>query len=337
MRRVTVAEIMRESGLSRATVDRALNGRARVHPRTRAIVEETLRRLSAAEEPEKDAGPPIDVVLRLGRGMMAQLRASWERFGFAGTFREMFQAEEIAMLAELRPLCQDVTRPLIVAAKNTDRIASLLEEARARGKRVVAFVSDLSPGSRDVFVGVDNRAAGQTAAFLIGRALGDRPTRIGAVLGDPAFRCHEDREIGFRTALRANYPKIVLAGEALGEDNPTLTREAVRKLVAEQPALSAIYNVGAGNQGLIEALKEAGRAADMLVIGHEANASTTPLLREGSLDFALAQNPADLLREALAQVKAAPNRQRKDSVLVDFAVYTRFNIPNFAHPSALPL
>ena len=45
MRRVTVADIMRETGLSRATVDRALNGRGRVHDRTRLVVEETLRKL----------------------------------------------------------------------------------------------------------------------------------------------------------------------------------------------------------------------------------------------------------------------------------------------------
>lgn len=45
MRRVTVADIMRETGLSRATVDRVLNGRAKVHDRTRAVVEETMARL----------------------------------------------------------------------------------------------------------------------------------------------------------------------------------------------------------------------------------------------------------------------------------------------------
>ena len=47
MRRVGIADIMRETGLSRATVDRALNGRGRVHARTRAAIEETLRRLGA--------------------------------------------------------------------------------------------------------------------------------------------------------------------------------------------------------------------------------------------------------------------------------------------------
>ena len=77
MRRVTVAEIMRETGLSRATVDRVLNGRGHVHDRTRAVVEDAFRRLSMPEV-SAPAGPPVaDIALRVGKGMMAQMRAAF--------------------------------------------------------------------------------------------------------------------------------------------------------------------------------------------------------------------------------------------------------------------
>ena len=49
MRRVSIAEIMEATGLSRATVDRVLNGRGRVHDRTRMAVEDSLRRLSQVQ------------------------------------------------------------------------------------------------------------------------------------------------------------------------------------------------------------------------------------------------------------------------------------------------
>ncbi|WP_210528056.1 LacI family DNA-binding transcriptional regulator [Rubellimicrobium arenae] len=338
MRRVSIAEIMRESGLSRATVDRVLNNRGNVHPRTRTVVEETIRRLSTPElasSPDEKA-PAVDMVLRLGRGMTEQLRTTWDRIGAVGQFRDMYQAQEADLLPVIQELCQNPDRPLIMAVKNTDRLVARLREARARGKRVVAFISDLAPEARDVFVGIDNRAAGQTAAFLIGRALGDRPTPVGVVLGDPAFRCHEDREIGFRTALRAHFPKVVLSGEALGEDNPGLTRDAVTRLLKEQPALGAIYNVGGGNQGLVEALMSAGRAHDLLLVGHETNSITLPLLREGHMDFAIAQNPAALLSDALQRAVAEPEGRGRDSVLLDFGVFTRFNIPAFAQAAATP-
>lgn len=329
MRRVTVADIMRETGLSRATVDRVLNGRAKVHDRTRAVVEDTLARLRSGGEA---APKPLiaDVALRVGRGMMGQMRSAWAASGAQGAFHDLHGLDETVVLRCIETLCKDVSRPLIVTAKNSDRMIAVLANARARGKRVVALVSDLPPVARDGFVGVDDRAAGQTAAFLIGRMLGDRPTTVGVVLGNIAFRCHEDREIGFRTGLRAHFPKIVISGEAQGEDSADLTRSAVNRLLADHPALGAIYNVGGGNVGMVDALRAAGRASDMLVVGHEVNPVTAPLLRSGAMDFAIAGTPSDLLATALRMAVDGVQGAGMDVRHLDFGVYTRFNMPSFS-------
>ncbi|MFD1807098.1 hypothetical protein ACFSHQ_00440 [Gemmobacter lanyuensis] len=128
MRRVTVAEIMRETGLSRATVDRVLNGRGHVHPRTRAAVEDTLARLGRGEAP-----PPViaaDIALRVGRGMMAQMRDAWQGAGLTGRFEDLYLADEDQVLRRIEDLCRDANRPLILTAKNSDRLTDLLREAR---------------------------------------------------------------------------------------------------------------------------------------------------------------------------------------------------------------
>lgn len=326
MPRVTVADIMRETGLSRATVDRVLNGRGQVHDRTRTLVEETLRRLTDPRAARVQGPPTADIVMRVGRGMMGQMRAAWAASGAQGAFHELHMAEEAAVLRCVETLCKDTTRPLIITAKNSDRLVSVLGNARAKGKRIIALVSDLNPMVRDAFVGLDDRAAGQTAAFLIGRMLGDRPTTVGVVLGNIAFRCHEDREIGFRTGLRAHFPKVVISAEAQGEDSSDLTRKAVARMINDHPALGAIYNVGGGNAGMVEALRAVGRASDMLVIGHEVNSVTVPLLQSGAMDFAIAGDPGDMLRQALA---IAVGDQPLPTVAVNrpFGVYTRFNLP----------
>lgn len=137
-------------------------------------------------------------------------------------------------------------------------------------------------------------------------------------------------EIGFRAGLRANFPKVVLAGEAIGEDSPELTQKAVLKLLEAQPALAAIYNVGGGNRGLAAALQQAGRADDVLVVGHDINFVTTPLLREHKMDYVIASDPAHLLDTALEVATTPVADGGRDSTLVDFAIYTRFNTPSFA-------
>lgn len=330
MKRISIADIMRETGLSRATIDRVLNGRGKVHARTREAVERAMQQLMVSPDGGGSLSPKADIVLRLGRGMTAQMRSAWEALNPAGAFHDLYQANEASVLDVVRPLCEDPTRPLIIAAKNTDGLVSCLKGARDAGKRVIAIVSELAPAARDIFLGIDNRAAGQTAAFLIGRTLGERPTSVGVVLGDLAFRCHEDREIGFRTGLRAHFPKIVLSGEAQGEDSAELTKAAVLRLLKEQPAIGAIYNVGGGNAGLISAVREAGKESDILVVAHEVNAVTVPLLRDGGISYAIASDPSTLVNEALRLAKLEDLPPGRDQSLYDFGIYTRFNIPDFA-------
>ncbi|MBY5460835.1 substrate-binding domain-containing protein [Rhizobium leguminosarum] len=329
MARITIADIVKESGLSRATVDRALNRRVGVHSRTKALVEAAVQRLSRTSDVVPD-WPTVELALRIGRGLMSQLKVSAEKLD-AGELdvHDLYQMDDAAVLTRIRNLCQDVSRPLVLTVKNTPQLVAELARARRRGKTVVALVSDLDQMARDAYVGIDNRAAGQTASFLIGRMLGDRPTTVGVVLGNHAYRCHEDREIGFRSALRAHFPKVVLVAEAVGQDDPTKTHAAVRRMLEEYPGIGAIYNVAGGNLGLVKALKEAGRAYDLLIVGHEANHITVPLMQEGVIDFVIAQKPGELLAGAIHQARLTKMERDNDQLLVDFAVVTRFNLPEY--------
>ncbi|MDB5657614.1 MAG: substrate-binding periplasmic fold protein [Cypionkella sp.] len=331
MSRVSITEVMRESGLSRATVDRVLNKRGGVHRRTQDLVERTLVRLSTPPLGAAHThGGRCDILVRLGRGMTAQLQSALGTAGQPGcVFHDLYQADDASMLQAVTAQCEDVTRPLVLTAKLSERLVAQLVEARQRGKIIITLISDLPLEARDVFVGIDNRAAGQTAAYLIGRALGDRSTTVGVVLGDHAYRCHEDREIGFRTALRTHFPKVVLAGEALGADSPSTTRDAVRRLLRDNPAIAAVYNVGGGNAGLVDAIRDMHREREILIVGHETNHITVPFLRDGLMDYLIAQDPSTLLNEALRQATRSRDSREKAHAHIDFGVFTRFNVPSF--------
>ena len=332
MRRIKIKDIAMESGVSRATVDRVLNSRPGVRLRTRAAVEAAMRRLAAPDSSGGFQGRPFDAVLRLGGGMAQQCRDAMASYLSAGCrLYDMFQQDEDAILAHIDELAGTADRPLIVAVKDTSRMRSRLSKLRRAGKTVVAMVTDLASDSRDAFVGIDNRAAGQAAAFIVGRSLGDRPTSVGVVLGDYAFRCHQDREIGFRSALRDRFPKVVLAAEAHGEDNPDRTYEETLGMLRKHPAISAIYNVSGGNAGLARAVREAGRVDDITIISHEVNAVTLPLLHDGVFDYLIAQDPALLISEA-AKIAAAAVGDSAGGRILDFFVHTCYNIPEYARP-----
>lgn len=331
MHKVRIADICRTTGLSRSTVDRAINGRGQVHPRTLETIRRAIHHLSEQErQTPADPGAPVDVLLRLGIGMMRQMKETFERLkGPSDRYYDLYQLNEDTILRQLREVCSDTNRAAIVAVKDTDRIRSVLAKSRKAGKRIVALISELGADTRDAFVGIDNKAAGATAAYMITQAIGDRPAAVGVVVGDNDFRCHEDREIGFRTTLREIGRRVVLAGEAKGEDNPERTYFAVRKMLETHPSIGAIYNVSGGNDGLARAIRELGREQDVIVVTHELTHVSVPLLYENVLNFTFSQDPLVLLSEAMniARTSELGSDSRRH---VDFGVFTRYNLPAYA-------
>jgi hypothetical protein len=104
--------------------------------------------VSAAEAGEKvgplkasTAGVPADAVLRLGRGLAEQLISVRERSGLPIHIHDMYQKDEDEVLETVCRLCRESDRPLIVTAKNNERLCEELIAARQRGKRVVTLVS----------------------------------------------------------------------------------------------------------------------------------------------------------------------------------------------------
>ncbi|TPE49595.1 LacI family DNA-binding transcriptional regulator [Amaricoccus solimangrovi] len=333
MRKITIKELTEATGLSRATIDRALNGRGSVHPRTRKVIDAALEELRSGAAAPVGEDRPLDVLLRVGRGMMAQVAGTLAMLDRpSARLHDMHGESDAGMLARARELCADPSRPLILTAKSAEPLRAELAEARARGKRIVTFISDLPHDARDAFVSIDNRMAGECAAFVLGGLFREREARFGVIFGDYAFSCHEEREMGFRAHLRAHFPRAQIVHEGGGEDEFENTRRAVAEMLAAHPDLDAVYNVAGGNAGLAEALRAAGRVGRPIVLTHETNHITAPLLREGVIDYALAQDTSSMVRRAL-RLATLPSLAGEEPVHhVDFGIYTRFNLPAFVMP-----
>jgi LacI family transcriptional regulator len=308
-----------------ATVDRVINERSKVRPRTREHVLKTIENLQG------EAGP-ADLPLLRGCGRPADL----QRVGLviqASTPFTQALLEEVerctANKSLLRLRCaisghvshsdQDTLRliqelepsvdALAVLCKNTADNVEALRRIGQNGKAVVAISTDLDAGARAGFVGMDNRRAGQIAAFIAGRTLERmEAAEVAVVVGYYSYRGHEDREIGFRTTLREYFPQVQLVEVIKGEDSSEAAYEATRELLRRRPAIAGIYNVAGGNQGVANALREARLPKPPLYIAHEVNAETERLIRQRQIDYLLTQDLDQMvlqLGEVLLEVKAA--------------------------------
>lgn len=344
--RPTLKQLMELTQLSRATIDRALNDRPGVHPRTRNAVEAALRQLGASEEQALPVASRaashalrVRLLLQAGDAFTAELTrtaASLEaEFAAAGVTVDVVNCvgasdEDVALrVREVAQGAQPAADAIGIICTNTPPITSALRECMARGLGVVTLITDVDADARHTYVGVNNRAAGQSAAFLVGRHLEGRPSpSVAVVVATFSYTCHEDREIGFRSLLRQRFPHVNVVEVIKGADSGAATYEATQRCMEMHGALDGIYNVAGGNEGLAAALRERGLAGRTLYVTHEVNAVTEPLLRTDVIDYLLSQDLRLLLRTAVEQMRnAVAGGTPPAQALVPIETYSRYSLP----------
>lgn len=307
-RRISISEIVAATGLSRATVDRVLNKRPGVHPRTHAHVLRVLARLESDGQPRleetfafkrRDAHR-FGIVIQAGETFTRSVLDTVQKLNNGESSAANLEAAASRSDEETIERIQTLGRNLdgiALVSKNIEPVKSVLKELRDAGKHVVALVSDLDATVRNAYVGIDNRAAGQLAAFLLGRCL-ERAgeAKVAVVVGYFSFLCQEDREIGFRSLLRQRFPQIEIVEVIKGDDSREATYEAALRLLKNRRDIAGIYNVAGGNFGLAKAIDEARLDRHPVYIAHEVNEVTEPLLRKGVIDFLISQNIDSLVR-----------------------------------------
>jgi len=209
---VLIKEIALQAGLSEATVDRVLNTRGGVRGHTAERVKQAIREVRGQSE---QAGLTGRKVCRR-RSSCRRRTASSEAMRVAledemptlrpAVFRARYHFNEVVRLADLAALIDRIgargTHGLFLKAPDEPEIVSAVDRVVARAIPVVTLVTDVPNSRRVAYIGMDNRAAGETAAYLIGEWLGGAKAKILATLSSNRFRGEEEREIGFRRALR---------------------------------------------------------------------------------------------------------------------------------------
>jgi LacI family transcriptional regulator len=340
-RRTTLVDVAEAAGVSLATVDRVLNRRPGVSPRTMERVEQSLVRLGYRPDP---------AAVRLARGIQYQ-------FCFVlptgtNTFMNLLAAQverTLASLAEQQAFGDlvrvDVFDPYVlaetlrgligryhgVAAVALDHpvVRDAIDAMVEAGMAVVTLVSDVPNSRRHRYVGVDNSAAGRTAATLLGRFSAQRKGPVGIIVGSLALRDHVERMFGFQQVLASEYPHLRALPALEGRDDTQRCRQVADRLLAEQPDLVGVYSVGAGNRGIAEALQAAGRARDVVFIAHELTDFSRRYLIDGTMAAVINQDPGHEARSAarilLARCTNQPVIDDQERIRID--IFLRDNLP----------
>src|SRR6185312_15437557 len=171
--------------------------------------------------------------------------------------RSRFHFRETCPPAELIGILERIarrgTQGVILKAPDLPEITAAVGRLVAAGIPVVTLVTDLPGSARLAYVGIDDRAAGATAAYLMGQWLGHRPGNVLTSLSSGFFRNEEEREMGFRSAMRTRHPQRAVVEIAEGQGLDATQYDLVRAALERDPEIRAVYSIGGGNIATLRA------------------------------------------------------------------------------------
>ena len=305
-RKATARDVAEAAGVSPATVDRVLNGRGGVSPEKERAVLDWARRLKLDRALSLKAARTLRIAALIQPPANPFHAKLAEEIARAAPALEMFNMQ--VRVIHITPAAPAETAAKIRAAMRThDALILSAEEdaaiaaacrAFAAGGPVVTLATDIADSARLGYVGPDNRRAGRVAGDLMGRFLGPEGGEVLMIAGMLAMRGQAERAEGLRAVFAERHPGCRLAGLVESLEDGRRTGSLVREALARRRGLRGIYLCTVGAREVVAAVKAAGRS-DVVLIVHELTAERRALLKAGSIDAVIDQNPEAEVRGAI--------------------------------------
>lgn len=175
-------------------------------------------------------------------------------------------------------------------------VREAINEVSKNGTPVVTIISDVSRCERAAFVGLDNRSAGRSAAYLLARFNQQQDGEVALIAGSLSYLAHNEREMGFLSLMQESFSEMKIIGVREGHDDFMENYELTVSLLAQHPNLVGIYNIGGSSGGIASALREAGKENSVVFIGHGLSDDTRNLLIDGTMDIVISQDPVTIVQ-----------------------------------------
>lgn len=189
--------------------------------------------------------------------------------------------KQVAMVEQA---IQKKSDAIVISAASSDGIIPALQKARDAGIKIVNFDTRVSdPNMYDAYVGADDVEGAYKAGKYIAEQLGGKG-KVGLITGLLAQSTGVDRREGFLKAI-SEYPGIEVVAEASADWRSDLAADVTTNMLTAHPDIDAIF---ASNDqmavGMVNAVKSAGKADDVILVGYDGILDAVNLVLDGSLD-----------------------------------------------------
>lgn len=207
---------------------------------------------------------------------------------------------------------------IVLAPLDATALVPVATEATGEGIPVVIFDSGIHWEGRRSFVATDNHAAGALGAERLGTLLGGTG-RVILLRYQEGSDSTAQREAGFLETMRARFPGIEIVSENQYGGATTETAYATAEsLLVRFPDVNGVFTPNESTTfGMLRALRDAGHAGTIRLVGFDANEAMVAALREGHIHGLVLQDPERMgelaVRAAVAAVRGETVEARVDT------------------------
>lgn len=324
--RPTTTDLAREANVSLATVDRVLNDRAGVSAQTQARVNAAIKKLgytkdvTAANLAKQRQYNFIFVLPDESSQFQKTLTDEIESASIrAGSERSSIQLIKVppndphALVKELRKCQRKRVDGIAIMAPETPQVRDAISELKQHNIAVVALVSDQPKSQCDHFIGINNVAAGRTAAKLMGRFVPSAPGEIIVITNSLQSHDSVDRRLGFDETMRKRFSHLKVLPTLEGHNDSDRVKQALTNATHSFDNVVGVYSMSSGNRAITKDLTSNKFSDPLVVVAHELTKHTREALQNESIDAVITQNTGHIVRSALRVLRAKSDQLEIDS------------------------
>lgn len=301
---VTIKQIAELAHVSRGTVDKVLNGRPGVKTKTKELILSIVNELNykpnylgkalvRSKEKTKigiiltpEYNPFVHEIIR----GIHDAQKEFEVFGLEIEIKMLSSLEPAEQIGILNNFENEKFSGIAVFPLNDEQVIVKINSMIERGIAVITFNSQIKEIKDICFIGQNHYKGGRTAAGLMNKLLPDGG-EVAVIISSSNLSCHQDRLRGFKEKIEEFFPHLEIIEVRENQDRKESAFKIMLEYTNAYQNLKGLYITGGGCAGVGKALEIKEKTGIIKVISHDLIPDTINLLKEGTIDFTLGQNP----------------------------------------------
>ncbi|MEM8591093.1 MAG: LacI family DNA-binding transcriptional regulator [Pseudomonadota bacterium] len=315
--RPTTKDLANHLGMSRSTVDRVLNGRPGVKAKTVKAVHKAIeelgfeRNLSAANLARKRVYR-FAYFLPKAEGeflheLQSEIRSLGTLLGSEGveiTVKRSLAADPHKTVKILSKIDTSLYDGVAILAPDSPQVRDAVIRIKERGVHVVRLISGAEQTGSVDFVGIDNMAAGRTAARLLGSFSKAENGKVAVITESMQSTDSAARRNGFDAVLQDLFPQLEALPTLETYGDKDRASEILSACFRNHSDIVGLYAMGTEASRLIPETDVFSPRQNITIIAHERTKMTLNHLAQGKIDALIVQDPGHVIRSAIRKLRA---------------------------------